>query len=114
MARFLVVSDRVFGVFVNGMWIVAMLVLVPLLTILAVSIGVIISSRVNDARAAEQLGSLVILPFMVLFLGVVSGFILLNAATFWVASGLIALVNVGLVYVGVKLFQRETILTRWK
>lgn len=114
VARFLVISDRVFGVFVNGMWIVAMLVLVPLLTILAVSIGVIISSRVNDARAAEQLGSLVILPFMVLFLGVVSGFILLNAATFWVASGLIALVNVGLVYVGVKLFQRETILTRWK
>ena len=114
VARFLVISDRVFGVFVNGMWIVAMLVLVPLLTILAVSIGVIISSRVNDARAAEQLGSLVILPFMVLFLGVVSGFILLNAATFWVASGLIALVNVGLVYIGVKLFQRETILTRWK
>ena len=51
---------------------------------------------------------------MVLFLGVVSGFIMLNTATFWITSALIALLNVGLVYIGVKLFQRETILTRWK
>ena len=90
------------------------LVLAPLLTVLAVSIGIIVSSRVNDPRAAEQLGSLVILPFMALFLGTLSGIILLNTTTFWITSALIALLDIGLVYVGVKLFQRETILTRWK
>ena len=47
-------------------------------------------------------------------LGWLSSFSSLPITRLWVASGLIALVNVGLVYVGVKLFQRETILTRWK
>ena len=108
------VSPRVLGVFFNPMWFVAMLVLVPLLTIVAVSIGVIVSSRVNDPRAAEQLGSLVILPFMILFLGALSGLILLNATTFWLVSLFVAVLDVFLVYIGVRLFQRETILTRWK
>lgn len=113
-AWFFVISESVFAVFVNGMWIVAMLVLVPLLTIMAVSIGVIVSSRVNDPRAAEQIGSLVILPFMALFLGTLSGVIMLNATTFWITSALTAALDVVLVWIGVKLFQRETILTRWK
>jgi ABC-2 type transport system permease protein len=54
-ARFLAASPRVFGVFVNPMWLVALLVLAPLLTIMAVNFGLIISSRVSDPRSAEQL-----------------------------------------------------------
>jgi ABC-2 type transport system permease protein len=113
-ARFLAVSDRVFNVFVNPMWLVAMFVLAPLLTVMAVNFGVIVSSRVTDPRAAEQLGSLIILPLMVLFIGPMTGLIMLNSLTFWIASAIVALADFGLVYLGVALFQRETILTRWK
>jgi ABC-2 type transport system permease protein len=113
-ARIFAVSDRVFNIFVNPMWLIAMLVLAPLLTVMAVFVGIIVSSRTSDPRAAEQLGSLIILPLMVLFIGPMAGFIQLNSTTFWI-SALIALVaDVILVYLGVKLFQRETILTRWK
>ncbi len=114
VARFLAVSDRVFSVFIAPMWLIVMLILVPLLTILAVSVGVIISSRVNDPRAAEQLGALVILPFMILFIGAFTGIILLNATTFVITSLIVAVIDLGLVIVGTRLFQRETILTRWK
>ncbi len=114
LARFLAVSDRVFAVFVNPMWLVAMFVLAPLLTILAVNVGIIISSRVNDPRAAEQLGALVILPLMALFFGPMVGLFMLNSSTFWITSAIVAVLDIGLVYLGVKLFQRETILTRWK
>jgi ABC-2 type transport system permease protein len=113
-ARFFSVSDRVFSVFVNPMWLVAMFVLAPLLTILAVNFGIIVSSRVNDPRAAEQLGALIILPLLVLLIGPLTGFIMLNSTTFWLSSAVVALLDVGLVYIGVALFQRETILTRWK
>lgn len=113
-ARFFSVSDRVFRVFVNPMWLVAMFVLAPLLTVLAVSFGIIVSSRVNDPRAAEQLGALLILPLMILFIGPLTGFIMLNSTTFLLAAAAVALLNVVMGYVGVKLFQRETILTRWK
>lgn len=113
-ARFFSVSDRVFSIFINPMWLVAMFVLAPLLTVLAVNVGIIVSSRTSDPRAAEQLGSLVILPLMVLFIGPLVGFIQLNAVTFWVTSLIVFVLDGALVYLGVKLFQRETILTRWK
>jgi ABC-2 type transport system permease protein len=113
-ARFLAVSDRVFNIFTNPMWVVAMLVLAPLLTIMAVNVGIIVSSRTSDPRAAEQLGSLIILPLMVLFIGPLAGFIQLNVQTFLIASMIVLVADIVLVYLGVKLFQRETILTRWK
>ncbi len=113
-ARIFSVSDRVFGIFINPMWLVAMFMLAPLLTVLAVNVGIIVSSRTSDPRAAEQLGSLVILPLMVLFIGPLVGFIQLNATTFWITSLIVLVLDIGLVYLGVRLFQRETILTRWK
>jgi len=113
-ARFFSVSDRVFSIFVNPMWLVAMFVLAPLLTIMAVAVGIIVSSRVSDPRAAEQLGALIVLPLMVLFFGSMTGFIMLNSTTFWLSSAIALLLDIGIGYVAVVLFQRETILTRWK
>lgn len=113
-ARFLASSDKVFNIFINPMWLIAMLVLAPLLTIMAVNVGIIVSSRTSDPRAAEQLGSLIIIPLMVLFIGPMAGFIQLNSVTFLVSAAIVLAADVVLVYLGVKLFQRETILTRWK
>ena len=113
-ARFFSVSERVFRLFIDPMWLVAMLLLVPLLTVLAVNVGIIISSRSTDPRAAEQMGALVVFPLIAFFLGVMAGFILLNMMTFLLTSAIVAAIDVGLVYAGVALFQRETILTRWK
>jgi ABC-2 type transport system permease protein len=113
-ARILAVSDRVFGVFVNPMWLVAMFVLAPLMTVMAVMVGIVVSSRVSDPRAAEQLGSLILLPLMALFIGAMAGFIMLNSTTFWISSAIVAIADVALIYLGTALFQRETILTRWK
>ncbi len=113
-ARLFAVSDRVFSVFVNPMWLIAMFVLSPLLTVMAVNVGIIVSSRTSDPRAAEQLGSLIILPLMVLFIGVMAGFIMLSSTTFWLSSLIVLVLDAGLLYLGVTLFQRETILTRWK
>ncbi|OQA42170.1 MAG: hypothetical protein BWY52_02303 [Chloroflexi bacterium ADurb.Bin325] len=96
------------------MWLIALLVLSPLLTVMAVNVGIIVSSRTSDPRAAEQLGSLIILPLMVLFIGVMAGFIMLSATTFWLSSLIVLVLDAGLLYLGVTLFQRETILTRWK
>jgi ABC-2 type transport system permease protein len=113
-ARILAVSDRVFNIFIDPMWLVAMLVLAPLLTIMAVNVGIIVSSRTSDPRAAEQLGSLIILPLMILLIGPMTGFIQLSSTIFWISALIVLLADVVLVYLGVKLFQRETILTRWK
>jgi ABC-2 type transport system permease protein len=113
-AYFLAASPRVFSVFIDPMWVVAMFVLAPLLTILAVNLGIIISSRAGDPRSAEQMGAFVLLPLLILFIGGMSGLIALNQTTFWVTSAIIAVLDLVTLYFAVKLFQRETILTRWR
>ncbi len=113
-ARLFSVSDRVFMIFLNPMWLVALLVLAPLLTLMAVSVGIIVSSRAAEPSAAQQLGSLVVLPLMLLLIGTVTGVVQLSGGVFWIAAILVAAADAALVYLGVTLFDRETILTRWK
>ncbi len=113
-ARFLVVSDRVYALFTNPMWYIAMAIVAPLMTVLSVSVAIIISSRVSDPRAAEQIGMLVMVPLILLFFGQIFGLIPLNTLTMLLLGVIILAVDAALVGLGVKLFQRETILTRWK
>jgi ABC-2 type transport system permease protein len=73
-----------------------------------------ISSRVNDPRVAEQLSSLVVIPLVALFMGQSFGLIQYNLTlVIWVALGMV-LLDAVLLYFAIQLFQRETILTRWK
>ena len=96
------------------MTLLALLILPPLLAQLTVSLGLIISSRVNDIRAAGQIGGIIVLPVVGLtvmqlasrivyslevFLLGVAGFLLLNLLLFWLL---------------LRAFQRDTVLTRWQ
>jgi ABC-2 type transport system permease protein len=112
--RSVVMSPRVLAAAFSPTWIFAMLILVPLLALLSMSMGVMISSRVNDTRAAQQIGGMLVIPIVALGIAQTAGFVLLNAATFIGGSALIALLDVVLLKAATRLFQRETILTRWK
>lgn len=113
-ARFFVVSDRVYASITNPMWLVGMIFVAPLLCVLAVTVAIIISSRVNDPRAAEQLGFIVMLPILALFFGQIFGVIALNTVSMALFGVVMLGVDAALTAVAVKLFRRETILTQWK
>jgi len=92
----------------------AIVVVGPLLAIAGVSIAVMISSRVNDPRVAEQISAVFVLPLVGLFVGQSTGLFFINEQIIlWMAIGLLIL-DVGLFAFATQLFQRETILTRWK
>jgi len=112
--RLVTTSPRVLAAAFGPEWIFAMLILVPLLAMLSMSIGVMISSRVNDTRAAQQIGGMLVIPIVALGIAQTAGFLLLNATTFIGGAALIALLDVVLLKAATRLFQRETILTRWK
>lgn len=113
-ARVLTQDPRVAARLLDPAWLIAVIVLGPLLTAAAVSTSIIVSSRVSDPRTAEQLSMVLIVPLMGVFFGQVAGLVLINA-TFMLTMVVIMLaVDAALVYLGVRLFQRETILTRWK
>lgn len=112
--RFLIASERVFMALLNPKWLVATLILAPLLSLLSVSIAVIISSRVNDTRAVQQIGGFVVLPIVVLGIAQTTGLILLNATTFVIGALVVAALDALILRIGVRIFQREKILTQWK
>jgi ABC-2 type transport system permease protein len=98
----------------DPMWLLAVFVVGPLLALAAVSIAVMVSSRTSDPRVAEQVSMLVMLPLFLVLVGQVTGLILLNAQlVLYIAAGL-TVVDIGLMAFAINLFQRETILTRWR
>jgi ABC-2 type transport system permease protein len=80
----------------------------------ALQLAVLVSSRVNDPRTAQQFGVLIIIPIVGVLAAQFTGALWLTAgALALVAAGLFALWIV-LTMVSVAVFDRETILTRWK
>src|SRR5947207_7034805 len=63
-------------------WILAIVVLVPLLTLLSVNLGILISTRVNDVRVAQQIGGLVVVPVVGIGILQVTGRVVLNNESF--------------------------------
>jgi len=110
----LMTSPAIFNEFFEARWLLAIFLVSPLLTVLSTCIAVIVSSRVSDPRVAEQLSAVVILPIILLIVGQSVGLILINRQLMlWLGLIVLALDAV-LLYLAIRLFQRETILTRWK
>ncbi len=98
----------------NLYWAVVMGLMTPLACVLSVEANVIISSRVNDIRAAQQIGGLIILPLlMVMILASTIQFIPLVTLGL-IVSGALAAADLALFYLAKATFQREEILTKWK
>jgi ABC-2 type transport system permease protein len=111
----LVVVSRAVQTYITGpTWLLAVLVIGPLMAVLAVNFAVIISSRVNDPRVAEQFSAVLLLPILVALFGQIAGVVVVNLQLILIAILVFILVDLGGIYLGAKLFQRETILTRWR
>jgi ABC-2 type transport system permease protein len=86
----------------------------PLASLAALQLAVCVSSRVNDARSAQQVGALIILPISVLLVAEFTNDVQLTSRVVLLISAFLAAFNVGLMAIGIRLFDRESILTRWK
>jgi len=86
----------------------------PLAALAALQLAVCVSSRVNDARSAQQIGALIILPISGLLVAQFTNNVQLTSRVILLISAGLATLNIALMAVGVRLFDRESILTRWK
>ena len=95
-------------------WILAIIVLVPLLTLLSVNLGIFISTRVNDVRVAQQIGGLVVVPIVGVGIAQVTGRVVLDDASFVQTAIFLIVVDVAVFFLARLAFQRENILVRWR
>lgn len=100
-----ILSARAFIMFV---------VLAPLVELATLQVSVIVSSRASDPRSAQQLTSLLILPITVVFIAQLMGSFVLTPGWLLAGCAALALINAVLLAIGVRVFERETILTRWR
>jgi ABC-2 type transport system permease protein len=108
------VSNRVRELIVTPGWILAVLVDTPLLALIAVALIVVLSSRVNDPRTAQQISAVLIVPVIGLLFGQLAGVIVLGPGLALGIGVILAAIAAGALWLATSLFQREVILTRWR
>ena len=110
----LTVSGEIVRLALAPVWLISFGLLSPLFALLAVGMAVIASSRTSDPRAAQQLGAIVILPISGLLTAQVFGVVRLDVSHALLLTAGAALADALLLLAAIRLFDRETILTRWR
>ncbi len=109
------VTHGTLGYFYYPNWhIAAILLVAPLICLASVELNIIISSRLNDVRSAQQLGMMASLPFFGLFLASETGLFAFTDTNLLILAGVILLADIAIFFVSRATFQREEILTKWK
>jgi ABC-2 type transport system permease protein len=104
----------VLGAMITPRTVLLILGLGPLASLVALQVGVLVSARVNDPRTAQQFGALLILPLTGMFIAQMTGILVLTIPVTLLVMAALAAIWLGLVALGVVVFDRETILTRWR
>jgi ABC-2 type transport system permease protein len=110
----LMLGPALAAVLADASWLAAVFLLGPIIGLLSCVAGIIVSSRVNDPRVAQQIGGVVILPIVGIALIQAIGGYLLGPREYIVATVVLGLIGVAGIWLAARLFDRETILTRWR
>jgi ABC-2 type transport system permease protein len=94
--------------------VIIVFLLGPLASLLSVGYNVLISSRSNDVRSAQQLGALIILPLAVVYLLSEIKVLDLTTNNLLIIAACLAAIDLIVFFLVKATFQREEILTKWE
>jgi len=97
----------------NTMWLFGVGVVAPLFAFLGNGLAVLVSARVGEARLAQQLSALVVLPVMGLVAGQLAGWIRAGTGYYALQGAVVLVLDVLLLQASVRLFDRERLVSRW-
>lgn len=107
-----------FGIF-NGMlllptlnFLIMIFGVAPTLALCSIGLTVMISAKVKGFKEAQQISVILLLPVLGLVFGQMSGVLILGPLVLAALIGVLALVDAAVFYVGVRIFQREEILSK--
>ena len=105
---------NLFPYVLTSTWYISLFLLMPAVSLLSFVVGVIGSSRARDAKGAQNLAVLVVLPIFALIIVQVSGLIWFTPFSTILLSLVLIVLDVLFVRVAVRLFARESIVIRWR
>lgn len=97
----------------NGMWLFGVFVIAPLFAFFGNGVAVLLSARVGDSRLAQQLAGLMVLPLIALAAGQFAGWLKAGTGYYALIGVLVLLLDLVIVVVARRLFDRERLMSRW-
>lgn len=98
----------------DARWVIAVVIISPLFCIMGIMINVLISTKVSDVRASQQIGSLVVLPIVVLFILSSMQLFALNMTLLLMLAFLLVGIDALVFWLSYMAFRREKILVQWR
>lgn len=99
---------------ITPVWFLCLFLLTPTVALLSFLLGVIGSSRAKDTRSAQNISLFIILPALALIAMQITGLLWFTPLlTFILALGIV-LIDILILRVAVRLFQREAIIVKWR
>jgi ABC-type Na+ efflux pump permease subunit len=104
-------SMKAFGTYLlpTLSWLL-MILLAPFLSLAAIGIVVLVSAHVQGIKEAQQISSLLILPVMLLPFASIFGVADLSPGFFAETMAVLTLIDISVIYVGIRSFRKEAIL----
>jgi len=109
----LVLGPELGRIVLDPTWLAAVFALGPAIGLVSIVAGIAISSRVNDPRAAQQIGTVIILPLVGFAVLQLQSGRLFTVSDYLTAAAVATVIGVVGLGIAARLFGRETILTRW-
>jgi ABC-2 type transport system permease protein len=102
---------NMFGYFIfpNANWLILMFWVTPMITIFTILVNVFVSARAKGFQEAQQLGGILILPIMALFIGQATGFLVIKPFLLAVIGVIILILNFILLKMMTKYNDRNTL-----
>jgi len=97
----------------NGMWMFGMVVIAPLFAFFGNLVAVTMSARLGETRLAQQFSGLVTLPLLGLVGGQAAGLLRAGTTYYAIEGAVILVLDLVMLRVSVRLFDRERLMARW-
>lgn len=95
-------------------WFLLIFLMTPALSLAAIGLTVLISSRVKGFKEAQQISVVLVIPIIGLFLGQGTGALTLGPLVILAMTAILAFFDLLIFRFSVFLFKREKVLTTWK
>jgi ABC-2 type transport system permease protein len=106
--------SHLFSYYVNAVWFLNLFLLTPAIALLSFLLGVIGSSRAKDFRNAQNMVLFIIFPVFGLIALQVTGVIWFSPPLTLILGLAICIVDILVLRIAVRLFQRESIVIKWR
>lgn len=113
LLAFVALSAGVYFAIVNFSWLILLLLCAPLLSLTTIAATVAASSRASDPRTAQQISAIVIIPIVLVIAGQFTGLVVLSPIFSILLAVVLALFAALAIWIALRIFGREAILTRW-